>query len=65
MGYDGLERLTSFNRGELNTNNTALVGSPTLGQMWTLDSTGNWRATSVPSYCQRLRAMKFSTKLKS
>jgi RHS repeat-associated protein len=45
-GYDGLERLTSFNRGELNTNNTALVGSPTLGQMWTLDSTGNWSGFS-------------------
>ena len=28
-GYDGLNRLTSFDRGELNVGNTGLTGSPT------------------------------------
>lgn len=42
-GYDGLDRLTSMDRGELNGGNTALVGSPTLTQDWpSLHSTGNW-----------------------
>ena len=40
--YDGLNRLDDFDRGELNSGNTALVGSPTLAQGWTLDQTGNW-----------------------
>lgn len=43
-GYDGLNRLTSMDRGTLNSGNTALVGSPTLAQDWTLDATGNWKA---------------------
>src|SRR5690606_11457079 len=29
--------------GELNSGNTALTGSPTLTQDWTLDATGNWK----------------------
>ena len=41
-GYDGLQRLTSFDRGQLNTTNSGLTGSPTLTQDWGLDSTGNW-----------------------
>src|SRR5690606_10235789 len=45
-GYDGLNRLTSFDRGELNGGNTGLTGSPTLTQDWTLDGTGNWSAFS-------------------
>lgn len=43
-GYDGLNRLTSMDRGTLNSGNTAMVGSPTLAQDWTLDATGNWKA---------------------
>jgi RHS repeat-associated protein len=45
-GYDGLNRLTSFDRGELNGGNTGLTGSPTFTQDWTLDSTGNWSGFS-------------------
>jgi len=45
-GYDGLNRLTSFDRGELNVGNTGLTGSPTLTQDWTLDGTGNWSGFS-------------------
>lgn len=40
--YDGLERLIDFDRGELNSSNTGLVGFPGLTQDWTLDPTGNW-----------------------
>jgi len=42
--YDGLHRLTSMNRGQLNGTNTGLVGNPTLTQDWSLDQTGNWNA---------------------
>ncbi|WP_428305401.1 RHS repeat-associated core domain-containing protein [Lacipirellula sp.] len=45
-GYDGLNRLTSFDRGLLNGANTGLTGSPTLTQDWTLDQTGNWSGFS-------------------
>ena len=41
-GYDGLNRLTSFNRGQLNGTNDALSSGPTLNQGWTLDPLGNW-----------------------
>ena len=40
-GYDGLNRLEDFDRGKLNTGNTAITGA-TIGQDWTLDQTGNW-----------------------
>lgn len=40
--YDGLNRLVEFDRGELNSGNNGFSGSTTLGQGWTLDSTGNW-----------------------
>ena len=39
---DGLQRLKDMQRGTLNGSNTA-VTSPTFGQCWTLDPTGNWR----------------------
>lgn len=42
FGYDAVHRLDDFDRGELNSGNTALVGSPTITQGWTLDQTGNW-----------------------
>jgi RHS repeat-associated protein len=41
-GYDGLNRLTSFDRGLLNSGNMGLSSGPTLTQDWTLDPTGNW-----------------------
>jgi len=39
--YDQLQRLQNLNRGTLNTGGTAIT-SPTFGQNWTLDETGNW-----------------------
>jgi len=42
LGFDGLDRLISLSQGQLNGTNTAITGSPTLTQGWTLDSTGNW-----------------------
>ena len=38
---DGLQRLKDMQRGTLNGSNSA-VTSPTFGQCWTLDPTGNW-----------------------
>jgi YD repeat-containing protein len=39
--YDGLHRLHTAERGELNSGHTAIT-SPQFGQCWTLDPTGNW-----------------------
>ena len=41
-GYDNLNRLTSFDRGQLGSGNTSLSSGPTLNQGWTLDPLGNW-----------------------
>jgi YD repeat-containing protein len=41
-GYDGLNRLTSMQRGTLNSANTGLSSGSTLTQNWALDQTGNW-----------------------
>jgi RHS repeat-associated protein len=41
-GYDGLHRLHSAERGELNSGHTSIT-SPQFGQCWTLDPTGNWQ----------------------
>jgi RHS repeat-associated protein len=40
-GYDQLQRLQTLGRGTLNGTQTAIT-SPTFGQDWTLDETGNW-----------------------
>jgi hypothetical protein len=40
-GYDGLHRLTSFDRGQLDTSGNNLTNAR-LGQTWDLDPTGNW-----------------------
>ena len=40
-GYDQLQRLQDLGRGTLNGTQTAIT-SPTFGQDWTLDETGNW-----------------------
>jgi RHS repeat-associated protein len=39
--YDQLQRLQNLGRGTLNGTQTAIT-SPTFGQDWTLDETGNW-----------------------
>ncbi|MFN0052054.1 MAG: RHS repeat domain-containing protein, partial [Planctomycetales bacterium] len=42
--YDGSYRLRDMKRGTLNAGKTAITGgTPTFGQCWTLDTTGNWR----------------------
>jgi RHS repeat-associated protein len=42
-GYDGVNQLTSFSRGQLASGQTALVdGTETFAQAWSLDPTGNW-----------------------
>jgi RHS repeat-associated protein len=40
--YDGLQRLSRFNRGTLNGTKTGLTAQ-SFAQCWTLDSTGNWK----------------------
>jgi len=42
-GYDQLQRLQDLGRETLNGSQTAIT-SPTFGQDWTLDETGNWNA---------------------
>jgi RHS repeat-associated protein len=44
--YDGLNQLTSFQRGTLNGTNNGLTGSATRSQSWTSDAVGNF-ATQV------------------
>ncbi len=40
--YDALSRLTGAQRGVLNEGRTAITGTPSLTQGWTLDGVGNW-----------------------
>ncbi|MCA9182811.1 MAG: RHS repeat-associated core domain-containing protein, partial [Planctomycetales bacterium] len=40
--YDGLHRLKTFDRGELNSAKTAITGTPAKEEDWTLDDLGNW-----------------------
>ena len=44
--YDGLNRLATFSRGQLNTTHNGFVGLPTRAQSWTLDALGNWLTVS-------------------
>jgi RHS repeat-associated protein len=45
--YDGLNQLSTFQRGTLNSTKTGLIGSPSRSQSWTPDALGNF--TSVTS----------------
>ena len=40
--YDGMNRLTTYNRGDLNSGKTAITGTPVREEDWSLDMTGNW-----------------------
>ncbi len=40
--YDGLNRLKTFDRGQLNGTNTGITGTPSAEEDWTLDPVGNW-----------------------
>jgi hypothetical protein len=41
-GYDTLNRLTSFARGTLNSSDTAISGTASATESWSLDALGNW-----------------------
>jgi RHS repeat-associated protein len=42
--YDGVQRLATMDRGDLNANKDAISGTPGKEEDWTLDMTGNWSA---------------------
>jgi RHS repeat-associated protein len=44
-GYNGLNELTSFERGTLNSGKTGITGTPSVNESWGFDAVGNW--TSV------------------
>ncbi len=41
-GYDQVNRLIGFQRGELNVNKDGITGTPAREEDWSLDMTGNW-----------------------
>ena len=41
--YDAINRLTTFDRGDLNAGKTAISGTPVREEDWGLDMTGNWK----------------------
>jgi len=45
--YDMLDRLTGMDRGTLNEQKTAITGTPTREEDWTLNQTGNWAGYDV------------------
>ena len=47
--YDHLNRLTNMDRGNLNVGKTAISGTPTVEQDWTLDPLGNWNGFTTKS----------------
>jgi RHS repeat-associated protein len=46
-GYDGLNRLTSFERGTLNGTKDGITGTPSESESWDLDALGNWNSSTV------------------
>ena len=45
--YDSNNRLTSFQRGTLNSGHNAIVGTPSVNETWSLDALGNWAELNV------------------
>jgi YD repeat-containing protein len=41
-GYDEVNRLIAFQRGELNANQDGIIGTPAREEDWSLDMSGNW-----------------------
>ena len=41
--YDAINRLKTFDRGDLNAGKTAISGTPVREEDWGLDMTGNWK----------------------
>jgi RHS repeat-associated protein len=56
--YDGLNQLTSFQRGTLNSTNTAISGSPTRSQSWDFDALGNFDSQTTNVTTQTRSANK-------
>jgi YD repeat-containing protein len=56
--YDGLNQLTSFQRGTLNGSHTGLVGSASRSQSWGFDALGNWTSFTTNSTTQTRTANK-------
>jgi RHS repeat-associated protein len=50
--YDSLQQLTSMQRGTLNANHTALVGTPTHSQSWSPDALGNFSGVTTDGTTQ-------------
>jgi hypothetical protein len=47
-GYEGVDRLIAFQRGDLNANKDGITGTAAREEDWSLDMTGNW-----PGYVQK------------
>jgi RHS repeat-associated protein len=45
--YDSLGQLAGFERGTLNSTNTAISGTPSASQSWGLDALGNWTSVTT------------------
>jgi RHS repeat-associated protein len=50
--YDGLNQLTSFQRGTLNSTNNGLTGSASRSQSWTFDAVGNFDSQTTDGTTQ-------------
>jgi RHS repeat-associated protein len=50
--YDGLNQLTSFQRGTLNSTKTGLTGSASWAQSWDFDALGNWDSVTTDATTQ-------------
>jgi RHS repeat-associated protein len=46
-GYDGLNQITSFDRGTLNGTKDGISGSPSRTQDWDFDGLGNWESVTT------------------
>jgi RHS repeat-associated protein len=56
--YDGLNQLTTFARGTLNSTKTAISGSPTRSQSWDFDALGNFDSQTTDGTTQTRTANK-------
>jgi RHS repeat-associated protein len=50
--YDGLNQLTSFQRGTLNGSKTGITGTPSRTQSWDYDAVGNWDSFTTDGNAQ-------------
>jgi RHS repeat-associated protein len=56
--YDGLNQLTTFDRGTLNGGKTAISGSPSRSQSWDFDALGNFDSQTTNGTAQTRSANK-------